>query len=899
MSLIGSYNDYKYYKVPVKGTMTDNNILNSCNLVGMKPPCVNEQNGVYSDDKCRDVGFKDGQIPLKELANEFCVSTKRVNNQQVKLNPSECNKINDSYAYMGNKRPNGGSCGLIFDGCLDGTTDSNRTAICVKKDSDNPVINNLKWIGTSQSDPENPTNNQVFIYQLNNYMGWRISLNEGSFRYPYDEFVQVQFNFYDNQYFQLLDNSNWMFPMGSIKVGSNMFVLFSETDDITGDNADSSYQPGFSGPLELVVPKYIITKSVIPQCNSVECCKRINNAKKREKTTNFKYESTKFYYQCAGCPIVNAPDIIPNCELKFFCDEEPCASCCSEARCKPIIDKKNDMLQQIQFQTDRKIKLMNEIEQIKASSESQRMETQKQISLINMEIKKRADEHRELIDRKLKEKNEIIDKVALEIKSMSDDYKKYKDFTNRYLEYVKNRSIENNDEKYLNIEIDLYQKIKDIGIANDNLVSYEQNKTNNIIAESESDLINQKIVLQNIMTKNIKDIKKGFFTMTTNLSKDKKRLAQEHTQAINKLTTESQEKLKILDSQINKENENFILYKSQTQDQITKIKNSLTESIKTNQEVVNNLTKLIDEKSKYNNNELIKITENYLNKINNVDQSTVKNQKEIIKNNRLQIEQKVQETINKKNSILNEYNRIKTELANKNIIFEEAFQESIKAKSNKLHIEENTRINILLESIIDKNAEFKDVMVKFNRDKKDFLDKKIEQSIKLENNEKDFKNQIIEFNTYLENQFNLKIKNLDIEFNSEINKLNESLNQAKNNSNQEEDKINQQFKQIKKEYEQTKQKMIENQNKILDDEINKLKNIYIEKRTKLEKDLLESNNKRLEQTTQLEVNKKQLNDLSYKIKNYQMVKDNANLTLWILVGLVIANLIAIVFAIKK
>ena len=533
MSLIGTYKNYKYYKVPVKGTMNDQNILSACNSIGMKPPCVNEQNGVLSDGTCRDVGFRDGTKPLKELANTFCTSSKYENNVIVDLLPHECRKTSELFAYMGGKN-NGKSCDVSKPDCNYGNI-SNRQTICVRSDLDTPTINNLKWIGTTNSDTENPANNQIFIYQLADYKGWRITLFEGSFMYPLDEYNEAVLKIYSERYFQLLDENRWTFPLNSMKVGSNMFVLFSETDDLSGNTAFASYQPGYRGALGVILPQYIITKNVGSTCNTRECCKRINLVKRAEKTSDIKYTSTKNFYECAGCPIVEAPNVIPNCELNYVCYDEPCLSCCSEQRCKSIDDMKKSLNEIFIIESEKKRILTEELNNASNIINKKKLEISQKLVRINNELRQKSDEHQMLIQKKIREKNQIIDQYAFDIQNMNNNFAKQKKFTIDSLEDTKIIDADNLDYRYLKLELDTKNRIKNIDTAYDELDSIEKADTKKIIDESNADLQKGRVLMEEELVVRERETYKGFLKMNMYQQKESARLTTEHEAAMNKL----------------------------------------------------------------------------------------------------------------------------------------------------------------------------------------------------------------------------------------------------------------------------------------------------------------------------------------------------------------------------
>lgn len=115
------FKDHNYYKVPVKDQyMTDPTVLAACASQGLVPPCVNEQNGQYSDDKCKDIGVRDKNLPMWGLTKFLC-----------KQNPLDCEELRFVFQYAGNKFSNGAyGCGQDRR-CPGGATELGGFALCV------------------------------------------------------------------------------------------------------------------------------------------------------------------------------------------------------------------------------------------------------------------------------------------------------------------------------------------------------------------------------------------------------------------------------------------------------------------------------------------------------------------------------------------------------------------------------------------------------------------------------------------------------------------------------------------------------------------------------------------------------------------------------------------------
>jgi len=118
---IGSVNGHDYYKVQVTGVMSDVNALAACKAAGLEAACNDVQNGQFSDDKCIDVGLKDGGNPMRTLSQAICAGQ----------DPGRCDKLNNTFQYMGGKW-SGYTCGALNGTwCMNGGSVSNALALCV------------------------------------------------------------------------------------------------------------------------------------------------------------------------------------------------------------------------------------------------------------------------------------------------------------------------------------------------------------------------------------------------------------------------------------------------------------------------------------------------------------------------------------------------------------------------------------------------------------------------------------------------------------------------------------------------------------------------------------------------------------------------------------------------
>jgi cysteine-rich repeat protein len=118
---VSTWNGWKYYKVPVVGQMTDNNVRAACEACGLKAPCQALDGCTYNDNICTQTSNEVScGNPMLGLAQFTC------NGQS----PPGCPALNGVFQYMGNKWL--GACGAQNgQWCVQGNTANNQSGLCV------------------------------------------------------------------------------------------------------------------------------------------------------------------------------------------------------------------------------------------------------------------------------------------------------------------------------------------------------------------------------------------------------------------------------------------------------------------------------------------------------------------------------------------------------------------------------------------------------------------------------------------------------------------------------------------------------------------------------------------------------------------------------------------------
>jgi hypothetical protein len=114
-----TFDGYNWYKVPVAGTMTDDNIRAACEAMGLSVPCQASGACFFNDPYCMPQTAENScGDPMLALSTALCAK-----------GPSQCAALNNVFTYMGNKWQ--GGCGAGAGWCIPGNTQQNKLALCV------------------------------------------------------------------------------------------------------------------------------------------------------------------------------------------------------------------------------------------------------------------------------------------------------------------------------------------------------------------------------------------------------------------------------------------------------------------------------------------------------------------------------------------------------------------------------------------------------------------------------------------------------------------------------------------------------------------------------------------------------------------------------------------------
>ena len=110
-----------FYKVPVTGAMTDDNIRTACESKGLSVPCQSGSECYFNDAYCKPATPESScGNPMSDLAFSLRGSS-----------PATCSQLVGVYQYMGNKWT--GGCGAgNRQWCISDASISNKTALCIK-----------------------------------------------------------------------------------------------------------------------------------------------------------------------------------------------------------------------------------------------------------------------------------------------------------------------------------------------------------------------------------------------------------------------------------------------------------------------------------------------------------------------------------------------------------------------------------------------------------------------------------------------------------------------------------------------------------------------------------------------------------------------------------------------
>ena len=115
---------FTYYKVPVMGTMNDDNIAAACLDCGLQIPCAGPNGCNWNDNQCVQTNNEsDCGLPMNGLSASLCGAN---------VYPSECQALHGVYQYMGHNWNGNAGCGAEpGNWCASGNSYMNRFALCV------------------------------------------------------------------------------------------------------------------------------------------------------------------------------------------------------------------------------------------------------------------------------------------------------------------------------------------------------------------------------------------------------------------------------------------------------------------------------------------------------------------------------------------------------------------------------------------------------------------------------------------------------------------------------------------------------------------------------------------------------------------------------------------------
>ncbi len=122
--LRAGWNGWDYWKVPVNGIMSDNNVAAACAACGMSVPCSGPSGCEWNGGVCVQTPNENNcGWPMQELSWWLCGGS----------NPDSCGALIGVYQYMGNTFISGSTCGAESGSwCAIGNNYSNRHGLCVR-----------------------------------------------------------------------------------------------------------------------------------------------------------------------------------------------------------------------------------------------------------------------------------------------------------------------------------------------------------------------------------------------------------------------------------------------------------------------------------------------------------------------------------------------------------------------------------------------------------------------------------------------------------------------------------------------------------------------------------------------------------------------------------------------
>ena len=127
---LGVFQGWRYYKVPVIGIMTSNNVGLACKNANLSTPCPAPTGCLRSDENCIATGLDDCDNPMREVSKAICNGE----------DPTNCPDFDGVYAYDASLQ-SGSACG-VEEGqwCVHGNNYTNKNAFCAAREGWNYTL---------------------------------------------------------------------------------------------------------------------------------------------------------------------------------------------------------------------------------------------------------------------------------------------------------------------------------------------------------------------------------------------------------------------------------------------------------------------------------------------------------------------------------------------------------------------------------------------------------------------------------------------------------------------------------------------------------------------------------------------------------------------------------------
>ncbi|CAH1227511.1 OIT3 [Branchiostoma lanceolatum] len=121
-SYLAPYKGWHYYKLPVNGTMTSNNVKATCEAAGYLAPCPGGSDCLHSSSACVFTGLEKCIQPMDEVSQILCGT-----------NPNGCAQMYGVYQFMTNWKADDDACGAeAGNWCVGGSGRRDLYAFCAR-----------------------------------------------------------------------------------------------------------------------------------------------------------------------------------------------------------------------------------------------------------------------------------------------------------------------------------------------------------------------------------------------------------------------------------------------------------------------------------------------------------------------------------------------------------------------------------------------------------------------------------------------------------------------------------------------------------------------------------------------------------------------------------------------